>query len=573
MHPLKATTPTPTGWWSKLARRVKPERVVNICFVVVLFFSTLLTWRETIVLEDAYISSQRNNLKNVANDMDAQLQFNTDRLLFFRNGMQSALQVPLAFEVLRTAEQQFERQRAQSDWQISLNNNRTLPLNGVSDAFIEHTNLLSRDNPLLGNEFMATIELGYLLRLSAMTRQHLARFETHMLYVSRAGFYLSTDATQQDSITEYYYRLATSPWFTQQSQRDNPNRGVKWQTTFSRDKTPAAQTVTAAVPLDYEQYWFGVLAIQLSVNEMTQFLTQSVEGEDEGEYQLYDRRMNLIASSESDASKRTQLSQEVQAQLAHAYEQQNEGSVRQFSRYISWEKLRNFDGVLLRIHSLEEGVRGDFGSISIALTLLWVLFTTMLIISWIVIRRMVRNMSTLQDSLAWRAWHDMLTRLYNRGALFERASKSLADCQKAGESLAVIQLDLDHFKSINDRFGHQAGDRVLIHIGRVILNKIRKEDIAGRVGGEEFCLVLPDTSLAQATVIAERIRESINSREILISRNQTIRVSASLGVCSSDELAQYDFQVLQSIADKRLYLAKTSGRNRVCAEDGEDRDK
>ncbi|MFH0474129.1 cellulose biosynthesis regulator diguanylate cyclase DgcQ [Kluyvera ascorbata] len=573
MHPLKATTPTPTGWWSKLARRVKPERVVNICFVVVLFFSTLLTWRETIVLEDAYISSQRNNLKNVANDMDAQLQFNTDRLLFFRNGMQSALQVPLAFEVLRTAEQQFERQRAQSDWQISLNNNRTLPLHGVSDAFVEHTNLLSRDNPLLGNEFMATIELGYLLRLSAMTRQHLARFETHMLYVSRAGFYLSTDATQQDSITEYYYRLATSPWFTQQSQRDNPNRGVKWQTTFSRDKTPAAQTVTAAVPLDYEQYWFGVLAIQLSVNEMTQFLTQSVEGEEEGEYQLYDRRMNLIASSESDASKRTQLAQEVQAQLAHAYEQQNEGSVRQFSRYISWEKLRNFDGVLLRIHSLEEGVRGDFGSISIALTLLWVLFTTMLIISWIVIRRMVRNMSTLQDSLAWRAWHDMLTRLYNRGALFERASKSLAACQKAGESLAVIQLDLDHFKSINDRFGHQAGDRVLIHIGRVILNKIRKEDIAGRVGGEEFCLVLPDTSLAQATVIAERIRESINSREILISRNQTIRVSASLGVCSSDELAQYDFQVLQSIADKRLYLAKTSGRNRVCAEDGEDRDK
>ncbi|WP_246030569.1 cellulose biosynthesis regulator diguanylate cyclase DgcQ [Kluyvera ascorbata] len=573
MHPLKATTPTPTGWWSKLARRVKPERVVNICFVVVLFFSTLLTWRETIVLEDAYISSQRNNLKNVANDMDAQLQFNTDRLLFFRNGMQSALQVPLAFEVLRTAEQQFERQRTQSDWQISLNNNRTLPLHGVSDAFVEHTNLLSRDNPLLGNEFMATIELGYLLRLSAMTRQHLARFETHMLYVSRAGFYLSTDATQQDSITEYYYRLATSPWFIQQSQRDNPNRGVKWQTTFSRDKTPAAQTVTAAVPLDYEQYWFGVLAIQLSVNEMTQFLTQSVEGEDEGEYQLYDRRMNLIASSESDASKRTQLSQEIQAQLAHAYEQQNEGSVRQFSRYISWEKLRNFDGVLLRIHSLEEGVRGDFGSISIALTLLWVLFTTMLIISWIVIRRMVRNMSTLQDSLAWRAWHDMLTRLYNRGALFERASKSLAACQKAGESLAVIQLDLDHFKSINDRFGHQAGDRVLIHIGRVILNKIRKEDIAGRVGGEEFCLVLPNTSLAQAAVIAERIRESINSREILISRNQTIRVSASLGVCSSDELAQYDFQTLQSIADKRLYLAKTSGRNRVCAEDGEDRDK
>ena len=568
MPPVNVTTATPSGWWAKLTRRIRPDRVVNICFLVVLFFSTLLTWRETIVLEDAYISSQRNNLKNVTNDMDAQLQFNTDRLMFFRNGMQSALQIPLAFEVLRTAEQEFERQRAQADWRISLNNNRTLPLNGVSDAFVEHTNLLSRDNPLLGNEFMATIELGYLLRLSAMTRQHLARFETHMLYVSRAGFYLSTEPTQEGSITEYYYRLATSPWFIQQSQRDNPHRGVKWQTTFTRDKTPVAQTVTAAVPLDYQQYWFGVLAIQLSVSEMTQFLRHAVEGEDEGEYQLYDRRMNLIASSEPDKSKHAQLPQEVQAQLARAYELENEGNVREFSRYISWEKLRNFDGVLLRIHSLEEGIRGDFGSISIAITLLWLLFTAMLLISWMVIRRMVRNMSSLQDSLEWRAWHDMLTRLYNRGSLFERAGIALATCQQAGEPLAVIQLDLDHFKSINDRFGHQAGDRVLIHIGRVILNKIRKDDIAGRVGGEEFCIVLPGTSLAQAEVIAERIRGSINSREILIARKQTIRVSASLGVCSSEELEQYDFQHLQSVADKRLYQAKTGGRNKVCAKDG-----
>ena len=566
MRPMTASTAASSGWWARLTRRVSPERVVNICFLVVLFFSTLLTWRETIVLEDAYISSQRNNLKNVANDMDAQLQFNTDRLLFFRNGMESALQVPLAFEVLRTAEQEFERKRALADWRISLNNNRTLPLNGVSDDFVEHTNLLSRDNALLGNEFMATIELGYLLRLSAITRQHLSRFDTHMLYVSRAGFYLSTEQDQGNSITEYYYKLATSPWFIQQSQRDNPNRGVKWNTTFSRDKVPVAQMVTASAPLDYDQYWFGVLAIQLSVNEMTQFLMQSVEGEAEGEYQLYDRRMNLIASSEENPQKRTQLSQEIQAQLAYAYEHDNEGSVRQLSRYISWEKLRNFDGVLLRIHSLEEGIRGDFGSISIALTLLWILFTSMLLISWAVIRRMVRNMSSLQDSLEWRAWHDMLTRLYNRAALFERAGKALAASQQLGAPLSVIQLDLDHFKRINDQYGHQAGDRVLIHIGRVILNKVRKSDIAGRVGGEEFCIVLPETSLEQALVIAERIRESIYSREILISRNQTLRVSASLGVCSSEELQRYDFQHLQSIADRRLYQAKQDGRNRVCAE-------
>jgi len=553
--------------WARLTKRIRPERVVNICFLVVLFFSTLLTWREIIVLEDAYISSQRNNLKNVANDMDAQLQFNTDRLLFFRNGMQSALQIPLAFEILRNAEQQFERQRTLPDWSISLNNNRTLPLHGVSDEFVEHTNQLSRDNALLSNEFMASIELGYLLRLSSLTRQHLARFETHMIYVSRAGFYLSTEDEQRGSISEYFYKLVTSPWFTAQSQRNNPDRGVKWMTSFSEDKPPVAQMVIAAAPLDLQQYWYGVLAIQLSVNEMTQFLIQSVEGEDDGEYQLYDRRMNLIASSEQLQSRRVQLSPEVQAQLAHAYEGDNEGSVRQVSQFISWEKLRNFDGVLLRIHSLNDGIRGDFGSISIALTLLWVLFTSMLLLSWVVIRRMVRNMSSLQDSLEWRAWHDMLTRLYNRAALFERAAKALDACQRKGQPLAVIQLDLDHFKGINDKYGHQAGDRVLVYIGRVIMNKIRKEDIAGRVGGEEFCIVLPSTSLEEGRQIAERIRESINGREILVGKKQTIRVSASLGVCSSEELYRYDFEHLQSIADSRLYQAKNNGRNRVCAED------
>ncbi|MEZ2583054.1 cellulose biosynthesis regulator diguanylate cyclase DgcQ [Kluyvera intermedia] len=570
MHPLTVkTVASSERWWVKLARRIRPERVVNICFLVVLFFSTVLTWRETLVLEEAYISSQRNNLKNVANDMEGQIQFNTDRLLFFRNGMQSALQIPLAFEILRTAEQEFERKRAQPEWRISLNNNRTLPLNGVSDTFVENTALLSRDNSLLGNEFMATIELGYLLKLSSMTRQHLSRFETHMIYVSRAGFYLSTEGEPSSTITEYYYKQASSPWFMAQSQRDNPARGVKWQTVFSQGKNPVAQEVVAAAPLDFQQYWYGVLAIQLSVNEMTQFLIQAVEGDEEGEYQLYDRRMNLIASSEKEPSQQTKLSPEISAKLAYAYEHGNDGNVRALSQFISWEKLRNFDGVLIRIHSLDEGIRGDFGSISIALTLLWVLFTSMLLISWAVIRRMVRNMSSLQDSLAWRAWHDMLTRLYNRSALFEGAGKALAACQLNGRPMSVIQLDLDHFKSINDRFGHQAGDRVLVHIGRVILNNVRKHDIAGRVGGEEFCIVLPETSMEQAVKIAERIRESIYGREILIGKNQTIRVSASLGVCSSEELVRYDFEHLQSVADGRLYHAKKSGRNQVCAHDVE----
>ena len=90
-------------------------------------------------------------------------------------------------------------------------------------------------------------------------------------------------------------------------------------------------------------------------------------------------------------------------------EHDTRGGIRMDSRYVSWERLDHFDGVLVRVHTLSEGVRGDFGSISIALTLLWALFTTMLLISWYVIRRMVSNMYVLQSSLQWQAWHDTLT--------------------------------------------------------------------------------------------------------------------------------------------------------------------
>ena len=172
-------------------------------------------------------------------------------------------------------------------------------------------------------------------------------------------------------------------------------------------------------------------------------------------------------------------------------------------------------------------------------------------------------MIAMQESLEWRAWYDTLTRLPNRGALFDRAEEAVLACQLAQQPLCVIQLDLDHFKRINDQFGHQAGDRVLSHVGSLITNALREHDVAGRVGGEEFCIVLPNTTIAMATRVAERIRNHISAKEFLIRKNTTLRISASLGVSSTEESGRYEFEYLQSIADRRLYLAKQNGRNRI----------
>lgn len=543
-----------------LHKRSNPSLIVNLCFIVVLIFSTLLTWREVVVLEDAYISSQRNHLETVANGLDRQLQYNVDKLLFFRHSMRDALQTPLAFGVLHNAVTRFNTLRNTTNWQIAVDENRTLPINGVSDAFVEKTTLLNRDNDRLANELSAALEVGYLLRLASSHSSNVER----VLYVSRAGFFIATDTPAQPrDISPRYYQLVTQPWFSQQSERENRARAVRWfispPSSFIRNK----RLITASVPIYYDHFWYGVVAMDISVDTMKQLLVEAMDNHSEGEYQLYDTRLNMIATSESPESTVNHFDASELAQIAHAIESDTEGGIRLGSRFISWERLDHFEGVVLRVHTLHEGVRGDFGSISIVLALLWALFTAMLLISWLVIRRMVSNMYTLQHSLQWQAWHDPLTRLNNRGALFERANALAKQCQQQSLPLSVIQIDLDHFKGINDRFGHQAGDKVLSHAGGLIASALRANDVGGRVGGEEFCVVLPGLTLEEAANVAERIRARIDSKEILVKKSVTLRISASLGVSSAQEKGNYNFEQLQSIADARLYEAKQGGRNCV----------
>ncbi|WKW36336.1 cellulose biosynthesis regulator diguanylate cyclase DgcQ [Enterobacter mori] len=543
-----------------LHQRSNPGLIVNLCFIIVLVFSTLLTWREVVVLEDAYISSQRNHLETVANGLDRQLQYNVDKLLFFRHSMRDALQTPLAFGVLHNAVTRFNTLRNTTNWQIAVDENRTLPINGVSDAFVEKTTLLNRDNDRLANELSAALEVGYLLRLASSHSSNVER----VLYVSRAGFFIATDTPAQPrDISPRYYQLVTQPWFSQQSERENRARAVRWFISPPSSFIGNKRLITASVPIYYDHFWYGVVAMDISVDTMKKLLVEALDNHTEGEYQLYDMRLNMIATSESPESTVNHFDASELAQIAHAIESDTEGGIRLGSRFISWERLDHFEGVVLRVHTLHEGVRGDFGSISIVLALLWALFTAMLLISWLVIRRMVSNMYTLQHSLQWQAWHDPLTRLNNRGALFERANALAKQCQQQSLPFSVIQIDLDHFKGINDRFGHQAGDKVLSHAGGLIASALRANDVGGRVGGEEFCVVLPGLTLEEAANVAERIRARLDSKEILVKKSVTLRISASLGVSSAQETGNYNFEQLQSIADARLYEAKQGGRNCV----------
>lgn len=540
-----------------------PGRVVNLCFAIVLLCSTLLTWREVVVLENAYLAGQRNSLDTIATALDRHLQYGVDRLLFYRSAMEEALDAP----VIKPSQQalaDFFAQRDSEGWLLNVNDKRGVPLRGVSDDYVEQTPYLNREEERLNRELTAASEFSYLMN-SASADPALQR---NMFYTSRAGFYLSPAAQEQEEarIRAHYHRLVNHPYFSAHSKRSNPARGVRW----THSQSPVYQddrSLTASVPLDHEQRWYGVLALDFRVDAVTQFLLESLEEDHEADIVLYDSHFQVIAATQSTTHRGSLLTAEQKATLAQMMKKGTEGDYRLGARFISWARLSYFDGVLVRVDTLAQSASGEFGKITLVLALLWLLFTSMLILSWVVIRRMVRDMYQMQHHLQWRAWYDTLTRLYNRGAFFDRAKNAAARCREQNQPCAVIQLDLDHFKSINDRFGHQAGDRVLSHAAGLVSQTLRAEDIAGRVGGEEFCILLPGATRDEAERVAERIRTRLNAREILITQNTTLRISGSLGVSGAQEEGTYDFEQLQLVADRRLYLAKQSGRNGVRARD------
>ncbi len=168
----------------------------------------------------------------------------------------------------------------------------------------------------------------------------------------------------------------------------------------------------------------------------------------------------------------------------------------------------------------------------------------------------------MQDLLITHAKIDPLTGLPNRRALDERLQQEWARHVRHGGHLSVIMADIDHFKNVNDRFGHPSGDEVLRQVARLLAAGCRESDMAARYGGEEFVVVAPETTAQAAVDFAERLRTSICSQPLEV-RGKAVDVTVSFGVTGHDGLKSPE-EMIQT-ADEALYRAKSAGRNCVKA--------
>jgi diguanylate cyclase (GGDEF)-like protein len=176
-----------------------------------------------------------------------------------------------------------------------------------------------------------------------------------------------------------------------------------------------------------------------------------------------------------------------------------------------------------------------------------------------------RELAEANAELDRQARSDPLTGLFNRRGFGERMQLAMASAQRSGRPLAVAMLDADHFKRVNDTFGHDVGDLVLRFLARTLQGRVRASDTAARLGGEEFVALLPDTGVEGALVMAEGLREAIAAHLDPVYG----RITVSIGVAAMVG-EEGDGPLLLHRADEALYRAKREGRNRVCTAEPED---
>jgi diguanylate cyclase (GGDEF)-like protein len=161
------------------------------------------------------------------------------------------------------------------------------------------------------------------------------------------------------------------------------------------------------------------------------------------------------------------------------------------------------------------------------------------------------------------AIHDGLTGLAVRRYFMERFRNEIKRAARKREEMALLILDIDHFKEYNDKYGHAAGDLVLKHMAKTILGMVDEADVVGRYGGEELVVLLCGKSKKEAAAEAEKIRKAVKEKPFTLRRQET-QLTVSIGMATYPEDAVSEEELIR-IADGRLYKAKTEGRNRICS--------
>jgi len=436
-------------------------------------------------------------------------------------------------------------------------------------------------------------ELGIVYSYLFQDKQSMAYYQQSYLHFKKAGMLLAAhNSLNNIAIThtfnrEFQQAIDVFKTIITESNKDTPSdsmysvySGMAWAHISKEDSNPdaayqyllmAKQHMQFTEKLDYKlQYYVDEATILYKLERYDEVLTSIAQVEQlfikhqEGSLMRKENSIYLVELRAAVYNKQEQYQQayETQSRVIELtdkhYENEDRRSITQVRLRLEAERADKENALLhnqqvtheknLRQAKLEHEEQRLYLIVSALITLA---------LAW-VLTKLIQS----QHQLKTASSIDTLTGVANRRSLMKKAQKSFKQSKKSGISLSILMIDIDHFKEINDRLGHSTGDKVLAEVASLGSDIMRKSDLFGRLGGEEFMVCLPKTTLTSAMEIAERIRLCVSGASWPYSHLDKVTVSIGVASFKNDS----ELTDLVKRADKQLYQAKASGRNKVCGQ-------
>lgn len=312
--------------------------------------------------------------------------------------------------------------------------------------------------------------------------------------------------------------------------------------------------VTIGHPLYNAEGFLGSVNMDIAVEEESAFLeSKNLYG---GTYVIANQTGEVVAASGLDGYNVELINQTKQllSSAILANEVTNGELISTGSDYLYVKQFENTPWKLYYIKNKIDIYIKSFYYVGIILIIILLLFRA---------KTLINRLSYSRDELERQALTDPMTKLYNRRYLSEITQHLLGLMRRNGSALSVIMLDIDKFKNVNDTYGHQVGDDVIIKLAETLQKFTRTSDVICRLGGEEFLILLPDTSIKGAMSVSETLRIEVERLTLLLSNEVELRFTISIGVAEVQQ-GEDNFDLSMTRADNALYEAKEGGRNRVC---------
>jgi diguanylate cyclase (GGDEF)-like protein len=563
-QPSLSSETLPGKAWQALVSN--PHRFVVVSFGLAIVLLLLILWRGLLLAQGREIDSLRQMQTLRAQSMNAQLQLEAERLLSVRNYAEHLLQIQTTVRVRPDAELQSAFARRNEDvWTVPTHDEAAVY--GIGPGPMAALDGFSRNDAELLSGMIVARLVGHLVS-AAPKGPGLRR---RVIYVSTNGLLVVRPPIPEREVNAALHRFAAAPYVHDNLPSHNPDRNMQWHIAPASGDS-SGLSLFLSVPVYSGKTFRAVAVLEIPQRSLDDHLSQA-PFHDVSSY-LVDREGRLVGAS----TRNVRRGETLQAALSGNWTPGTLATIfnadtgvlsdgdghRLMFRRIGNGGLALVDEVPTKTLLLASAGRLS-GVVGSAAAALGILLCAMLA----VVHTLFGHYLERGEALRTLAETDALTGLANRRVFAARFAAEQARCTAQGLPISVIMLDIDHFKRINDHWGHATGDIVLRAVSTVLRGNVRQSDLPARLGGEEFAVLLPGTGTDDAAAVAEQLRQVLQGLSCEPApdamNKDEVRFTASFGVAEVRPGMAESLDSVLMAADQRLYQAKSSGRNRVIA--------